>query len=152
MERVSKVEIARIQIEKAIDLYVVENNFISAITLAGAAEEILGKLLKLQGKSSSYDGIREVLNASHRQLSLQELDSLSFNEIANGTRNHLKHLSGLDYVEKNFKQEACNIIHRAICNYSGLFYAGHEMKGATEKMINWVNSKDLSPTYPIGKT
>ena len=46
MQNLSKLDIALAQVERAIFLALDESDFISAVTLAGAAEEILGSLLR----------------------------------------------------------------------------------------------------------
>ncbi len=45
----SKLEIAVHQLERAIKLYLDEKYYISTITLAGASEEILGKIIESAG-------------------------------------------------------------------------------------------------------
>ena len=47
------VEIARLQLQTAVELFLSETNYISAITLAGAAEEIFGKMTKPIGKKNA---------------------------------------------------------------------------------------------------
>lgn len=43
--RLHKIEIARRQIEVAAELFFAERDFLAVVTLAGAAEEILGSLI-----------------------------------------------------------------------------------------------------------
>ena len=47
-ETLSNLEIAKRQLERAISLFFDEQDFVSSLTLAGAAEKILGKILKLE--------------------------------------------------------------------------------------------------------
>ena len=44
-ETLSNLDVAERQLERAIALFLDEEDYVSALTLAGAAEEILGKLL-----------------------------------------------------------------------------------------------------------
>lgn len=61
--RITKREIARVQLVQAIDLFVAER-FLPGIPLAGAAEEILGRLLIAEGKypviEKSYAEIQRI--------------------------------------------------------------------------------------------
>ena len=55
----------------ALDLFLAERSYVSALTLAGAAEEIFGKALTHQGKEHSlgykFDGIAPVHEALYRK-------------------------------------------------------------------------------------
>jgi hypothetical protein len=53
----SKSEIAKRQIETACGIFLSGGDFLAVVTLAGAAEEILGNLLKRAGKANSMDDI-----------------------------------------------------------------------------------------------
>ncbi len=105
-------EIALIQLHKAIELFY-EENYICAITLAGAAEEILGKLLEFSKNK------KPILKELKIKIS-DQIPDVKEKEVAtklNNTRNMLKHLK-LD-GELNFKpvDDAVMIIARAISNY-----------------------------------
>jgi hypothetical protein len=52
----TKQQLAEHQLDRAIRLLLDEKDAISAVTLAGAAEEILGKLVELQGGTHSLKG------------------------------------------------------------------------------------------------
>ena len=49
-EMLSNLEVAHRQLERAISLYMHEQDCVSALTLAGVAEKILGKLLAERGQ------------------------------------------------------------------------------------------------------
>jgi len=90
----TKQELAEHQLDRAIRLLLDENDPICAITLAGAAEEIFGKLIESQGgKHSLQEFIDECLamGSSHNNAEWKPKD---FREIVNFFRNELKH-----YVE-----------------------------------------------------
>lgn len=143
MQELSKLDIALAQIERAVVLALDEADFISAVTLAGAAEEILGSLLETRGLQSSYSGLKHVLDYVHEDVKSVNLTSKEFRALANGARNNFKHLSGTEKVEVDPEQEACNLAHRAISNYTSLGYE------RTEIMVRWINESKLSPKYPI---
>lgn len=117
-ETISKSDIAIVQLNDAMNLFV-DGNFISAITLAGAAEEILGKLLEgkdvLSISAELFLTFKSDLNLdlevgfSRKMLS----DNLNF------LRNELKH-RGEDVLEVNFCDEAFWMINRALFNAAKL--------------------------------
>ncbi|MCK2151315.1 hypothetical protein MYE70_19790 [Marinobacter alexandrii] len=146
MQNLSKLDIALAQVERAIVLALDESDFISAVTLAGAAEEILGSLLKLKGRQPSYVGLKRTLDYAHENVQAEKLSGKEFNALANGVRNHFKHHSNRGKIEVDAEQEACNIAHRAIDNYTSLGYE------RTKTMERWINECRLSPKYPIRGT
>lgn len=109
----TKRQVAEHQLDCAIRLLLDECDAISATTLAGAAEEILGKLVTLQGKKHSLDGFIDLcvsLGAPGERASRKE-----FANIANDFRNQLKHYShGSDIAVT--PEMACELIDRAAEN------------------------------------
>lgn len=139
----NKIDIAKQQIVTAINLFISENDYISVITLSVAADEILGKIIENKGLSSSYSGISNLMDFIHKDMNREPYSSKEFNNLANGARNHLKHLSGTEVVEFDPKQEACNMLYRAICNYKVLCESG------TEEMESWLNGDGVRPAFKI---
>ncbi len=92
----TKQEIAELQLDRAICIFLDEQDFISAITLAGAAEEILGELLELQGKTSALtDIVNECVNLGNTIG--YEWKIGTFKHMMNFFRNEMKHHDkGLD--------------------------------------------------------
>lgn len=111
--QLSKTEIAKRQLDAASQLYLSGGDYLAVITLAGAAEEILGVLLKRQGKRAMVDQLVE-LDAS---LTGGRPFKIISNEI-NKARNALKHANDpsedLIVVEPG---EALAMLGRAIVNY-----------------------------------
>jgi hypothetical protein len=86
----TKQEIAELQLDRAIRIFLDEEDFISAITLAGAAEEILGELLERQGKTSSLTAI--VNECVHLGKAIgYEWKVGTFKQMMNFFRNEMKH-------------------------------------------------------------
>jgi hypothetical protein len=85
IQRFAKQEIALRQIETALDLFSRQGDLFSVITLAGAAEEILGQLLQERSGNQGYRGtlssIFQILRPGSKKergkqgLSGHELDS-----------------------------------------------------------------------------
>jgi hypothetical protein len=110
----TKLEIAEHQLERAIILFLDEKDYISAITLAGASEEILGKLLNQNKLENELDEIVSSF-ASHFGAGWEEHKKWLI-EDANYHRNNLKHVKeGQDI--SIFPEAASEMIDRSIANY-----------------------------------
>lgn len=87
MVTISKLEAARVQLDRAIQLFF-EGDHVCTVTLAGAAEDILGSLLKNRGEQSPF----EFLHKWYKTEYSTEVTKRYFSrEIANLSRNWLKH-------------------------------------------------------------
>jgi hypothetical protein len=80
----TKKEIAKIQLEKAIDCFIHEKDMVSAITLAGASEELLGNIIR------ENDG-KYALEMAFDSLRVDCEKFQDFRNTANKVRNELKH-------------------------------------------------------------
>ncbi len=110
-----KTEIAVKQLETAIDLFLNHKDYICAITLAGASEEILGKFVEQMGKKSAHKSSAESLKAKFNlTISNKELNS----RYLNFARNTLKHanITDGDTVKLDAQTEAISLIIRTIDN------------------------------------
>ena len=115
-----KVEIARIQLTEAINLFVSEK-FLCALTLAGAAEEILGRLALMEGQSSAIQASAAKILELKDKLGLTALISVTEKSLFqswNAARNTVKHhdKSDPDSVVINSCDEAYWMIRRALAN------------------------------------
>jgi hypothetical protein len=89
----SKIEVAEHQLNAAIRLYLDEDDFVSAITLAGAAEEILGKLLEKQGRQHSLAEFADACVKVGEDVFCEQWTTKHFVETQTFFRNGLKHLN-----------------------------------------------------------
>ena len=119
MTTLTKCRVAELQLLKAIELYC-SGELVPSITLAGAAEEILGGLLARGGGTTALqeevedrlDLLRTVLGKhGDRRLFVDEL---------NGMKNDLKHYSQGHDMSFDLEQGATDIIDRAIRNFQKL--------------------------------
>jgi hypothetical protein len=122
---ISKQDIAVAQLRHAVELFKEGEHLISVITLAGAAEDILGKLAEGKGYvhalDRSIEGIAEIIkNVWGRDLDNKARRDLR-NEFKNRTRNELKHLCNGDDLSVDLQREAVRILDRAVKNYELLF-------------------------------
>ena len=114
--KISKLDAATRQLEVAIDLFLSKKDPLAVITLAGAAEEILGILVKNNGKENMIDVIKEL---DKKVTGGRDFKILN-NEI-NGLRNALKHANNLDEHFIDFDEDApVAYLMRAIVNYNRL--------------------------------
>lgn len=96
-------------------------DYISAITLAGAAEEILGKRLRMLGREPSFDNLKGAIIALSREFG--DCDTKTEKRVAdllNQTRNELKHYAGEEELEFDLRGDSVELLERAITNYQML--------------------------------
>lgn len=111
--KLHKVEIAWRQLEVAADLYFTDRDYLAVITLAGAAEEILGALIKRKGSPAMIDHLVEL----DKELTGGR-DFSVVNREVNGVRNALKHARELSEDEVVVEPgEAIAMLGRAVVNY-----------------------------------
>ncbi len=114
----SKLELAERQLEGALRLFLNDRDYVCAITLAGASEEILGKLLEREGRKHSLDELLEMFVSASRNFGV-EVDAKAFRKLANYFRDGLKHIAdGAPMVIS--REPAENILIRAVDNYWAL--------------------------------
>lgn len=117
-QEISKQEIAERQLVRAIELYIEGSDLVSAITLAGAAEEILGKLVKTLGKEHALQTKAEMLNKIYQHTFKEPPNSKEFIFLLNKAKNELKHIGTGATLELDLETEAVELIERAITNYT----------------------------------
>ncbi|HEX9010237.1 MAG TPA: hypothetical protein VF804_07715 [Holophagaceae bacterium] len=118
----SQIDLASEQLDSALKLFMAKTpRFASALTLAGAAEEILGKTLEHQGKTSAmrhwYLGkINNCTGCKPLPTWQQHASEENF------ARNILKHVHDVKVIAIPFGLEdaAAMMLYRAITNYEWL--------------------------------
>jgi hypothetical protein len=113
-------EIANQQLLASIRLWH-EADYLSALTLAGAAEEIMGKRLRALGKEPSFDQWKNLIVslAKSEGETDPKIDEV-MGKMLNQTRNVLKHYAGDEAVEIDIREDCTEMIGRAIANYHQL--------------------------------
>jgi len=129
-----KTEIAKRQIDTAIDLFLEDKDFVSALTLAGAGEEITGKLLERNGAKNSL----QKLHVRFKETTGAEIEFGEFARKTNEARNTLKHAKNAEEDEIEVQRwEAVQMIMRAMTNYKELVgEPSHKMK----IMAGWLHN------------
>ena len=120
LSALSAVEIAEHQLIAALMLWR-QHDYLSALTLAGAAEEILGKRLRKLGREPSFEQLRDLIVALARQEgdTSHDLEKV-IGDLLNSTRNELKHYSGDELLSFDLRTDAQEMLERAIANYQAL--------------------------------
>jgi hypothetical protein len=116
----TKNQIALVQIHRALRCYRTHRDYVSAITLAGAAEEICGAELKRGKKSHALDErIRIFQSVETVLLGRSATDRKALNPRLNRTRNELKHWndSSIQSLDVDWRGEAEEMLDRAISNF-----------------------------------
>ncbi|NOH95512.1 hypothetical protein [Vibrio sp. 99-70-13A1] len=116
----NKQDLAIDHLNLALSLYVKNENMASVIHLAGAAEEMLGKIVRFTNKENAKDALfrqmhtwwQQVLNTDTPKNSV--LDKTVLN-----AKNTVKHINGKDdlTVELDLKKQARQLLDRAVENY-----------------------------------
>lgn len=117
-ETYDRLSLAKEQLDTALELFLDEKNYSSAITLAGAAEEIFGCSLVLAGDKSALDNSYESMAETHTILRRTKLDKKSYIAKENFARNALKHLQNDKgpTITIDLEEAACWMLVRAIHN------------------------------------
>ena len=116
-QKLTKIEIAQQQLLHAIDLFCSGEKLVSAITLAGAAEEILGELVVDTGQTSSLENEVKDRCELFESFFGRAQDPKTFYGFQNNARNELKHVCTGKDVELDLEEEAVKLIERAIINF-----------------------------------
>lgn len=148
--RITKRKIAEIQLLRAVILLEDENDAISALTLAGAAEEILGKMAQQKGHSTAFDDWAvyhrsfwdyAVKRANEEGRTITAPDDKTLKRKINSTRNELKHNDrGKNVrVEAMFNYDAEDMLLRALRNYLKLY----DRLPRQQRVANWWENMTL---------
>ncbi len=120
--KITKKEIAFIQIKAAAEHYS-KHEYISCITLAGAAEEILGEIAK---KVNGFNQLENDIKFTQSIFQYYSKDFPKTNAIVmnrNKIRNELKHNDEGEnlFIEADFESEAATFFVAAVKNYFDAF-------------------------------
>lgn len=100
-----RVILAAEQLDVGISLFLEGQSLVSAMTLAGAAEEIFGKALTHGGQQHSLDWKYEAVEPTHTILYRKPLSKKEFFEAENRARNAAKHMSSANEPSVNIDLE-----------------------------------------------
>ena len=117
-----RIALAQEQLDVALELFLSKRSMVSALTLAGAAEEILGKALRHLGKKTTLKYEHSVIEPVERFLRRQPFLWKDFIEEKNRVRNAAKHMREPSdtHVIADLEDEALWMLVRACDNYKRL--------------------------------
>lgn len=117
-ETYERLVLAKGQLDTVLDLFLGQKNYASAITLAGAAEEIFGKSLTVRGGTSALNSSYESMAKLHTMIHGTELIKNSYVAKENLARDALKHLQNDKgpTITIDLEEAACWMLVRAILN------------------------------------
>ena len=100
-----------------------KGEYVCALTLAGAAEELLGRIADAKGKTPSFDSWANVLQFIERASGGESLSDKEARSEVNRARNLCKHNDSGANRRMRFdpRHESAAMILRAVCNYVGAF-------------------------------
>lgn len=118
--KIFKIDVAKVQLLQAIELFIA-NNFVCAITLAGASEAVLSGILTAKGELTATEQSVKVIENLRSTSTFEVMENTPKNEIYNlwnGARNTMKHhnKNEADFVVVNLFDEAYWLIQRALSN------------------------------------
>jgi len=134
---VNKIDAAADQLDWAIKLFLDHGAYVSAITLAGAAEEIVGEAVSTE---ASFHKLKEILS----EKTGLEVKIIS-QEHLNKTKNWLKHWKNLkddESLEIELENEAIQYLVRAMTNFATY---DNSVTSETPRFYKWLveNKKNL---------
>jgi hypothetical protein len=119
MLTLTKIEVAEHQLERALRLFLDENDYVCAITLAGASEEILGRLLEKSGREHALGTFVKACVKTGKVVYNENWSHKTFADMANAFRNDLKHYRDGNPITVP-REAAVEILDRAIENFFAL--------------------------------
>lgn len=110
-----KVDLAKEQLEDGIALFL-EERYISSLTLAGAASEVLFGILEACTGETEFDEYWERINRIRRSKGNSDISKGIVKKLSNKAKNLVKHHDRDDSTTVYFNQfgEAFNMINRAV--------------------------------------
>jgi hypothetical protein len=116
------IELAQEQLDVALGLFLSKRSFVSALTLAGAAEEIFGKALKFRGKKTALEYEYSVSAPVEEFLRRRSFTLKDLIDEKNRVRNAAKHMRDGSEAEvvADLEDEALWMLVRACENHKRL--------------------------------
>lgn len=111
----------------------------AVITLAGAAEELFGKIAEDKGLESSFKRTLKQLLSGFKAAWGRDAKEKDFADIRNRARNELKHKCSGQDLKLDYENEAAQMLSRALENFKLCTGSRHPRQNAftTKKVANW---------------
>jgi hypothetical protein len=114
-----RIDLAKEQLDVGLELFLSQRSVVSALTLAGAAEEILGKTLSLRGEETTLECSYNRVAPVRELLQRGQYNWRDFIDEKNRVRNAAKHIGKASElsVVADLEDEALWMLVRAYDNY-----------------------------------
>lgn len=114
-----KLDVGREQLEVALRLFFEGTDYFAVITLAGAADELLGAHVKAKGEATSLEELVRGAVRISSVLSGSPANPKDIFKIANYPRNASKHMDDKadSKIRVHLKRDATDLLGRAVDNY-----------------------------------
>lgn len=135
-----KIDIASGMLDRALVLFLDQNDLFSSLHLAGAADEIFGRVLEISGHKNALRQRIEDTRAFIRYLFGHESTDRNTANVINRGKNHIKHLINFNdiRVTMNIREDAKDMLERAIENHDAL---GMNTTQNIERFYEWLKQK-----------
>ncbi|RPA31946.1 hypothetical protein [Shewanella frigidimarina] len=122
MSKTDKLEIADQMLESAIEEYIDKERYFSAFNLAGVAEEIYGKFIRVNGGKDAQASTIEAVERINKIRGWIPIPVKEWKKIANRPKNSVKHLDNKEdrFIDIEIKVEACLMLGEALSNHATL--------------------------------
>ena len=119
LKTMNKMDVAVAQLETALKLYFSNGCRISVTTLAGAAEEILGRYVEIKGEETALSETVRIVCLFHKKRCGMTPKHAPIKAMANFAKNSFKHMDQeLDFdITLDIEEEAIDMLNRATDNY-----------------------------------
>jgi hypothetical protein len=119
-ETFSQLQAAQAQLERALALYLDEHDYLCAITLAGAADEVLGKMVESRGGMHQLHQEASALDKIGRKFVGKEVSRKDAIANLNEVRDWLKHFKEDARLSFDPRDAAHDMLNRAVGNMIAL--------------------------------
>lgn len=133
------------QLEVAVELFLAKRSFVCALTLAGAAEELLGKALNHNGRDNWRQEQFKLVNSIECAFGIK-YEWKTFCAETNRVRNAAKHFQNPqeNIIASDIEDDSLQMIVRAIVNYR---YLGLPDKEFIQNFSAWFNQEVVGCEY-----
>ncbi|MCR4347057.1 MAG: hypothetical protein NUV55_07640 [Sulfuricaulis sp.] len=143
-----RVDLAKEQLEVALEMFLKRGSFVSALTLAGAAEEILGETLIQRGEKTTLQHECSLIKPVEDLFRKKPYSWSEFTEKKNRVRNAAKHIKNASEatVTADIEDEALWMIVRACDNHARL---GLEPTPLMQEFEEWFYKNVVGLEYEV---
>lgn len=134
-ETYRRVDAAAQQLEKAIELYFEGVDYLSALTLAGAAEGQLGEWLAFDQEPNAHTKLLPIIVRLTEVYTGEQITERTASDDLNEVRNWLKHYREPESLVFDAKERAFGMIDRAIINFRRI------TGGFTDAMLRFLRAE-----------